>query len=37
MNPQTVKQIVGEKSILAMYRDCLKVVPLMNSDVTKKA
>ena len=33
MNPATVKQILGEKSVLAMYRDCLKVVPLMNSNV----
>jgi hypothetical protein len=33
MNPATVKQILGEKSVLAMYRDCLKVVPLMNANV----
>ncbi len=33
MNPATVKQILGEKSIIAMYRDCLKVVPLMNPNV----
>lgn len=33
MNPATVKQILGEKSMLAMYRDCLKAVPLMNSEV----
>lgn len=33
MNPATVKQILGEKSVLAMYRDCLKVVPLMNPNV----
>lgn len=33
MNPATVKQILGEKSVLAMYRDCLKVVPLMNPSV----
>ena len=34
MNPATVKQILGEKSVLAMYRDCLKVVPLMNPNVS---
>ena len=34
MNPQTVKKILGEKSMLAMYRDCLKTVPLMNQDVS---
>ena len=33
MNPATVKKILGEKSVLAMYRDCLKVVPLMNQNV----
>ena len=33
MNPATVKQILGEKSVLAMYRDCLRVVPLMNQNV----
>ena len=36
MNPATVKQILGEKSIIAMYRDCLKVVPLMNPNVSLK-
>ena len=33
MNPATVKKILGEKSMLAMYRDCLKTVPLMNENV----
>jgi hypothetical protein len=33
MKPGTVKQILGEKSTLAMYRDCLKVVPIMNENV----
>ena len=36
MNPATVKKILGEKSIIAMYRDCLKVVPLMNPRVILK-
>ncbi len=34
MNPNTVKQLLGDKSLIAMYRDCLKVVPLMNPNVT---
>jgi len=37
MNPATVKQILGEKSVLAMYRDCLRVVPLMNSNVRQNS
>jgi hypothetical protein len=33
MNPATAKRILGEKTLLCMYRDCLKVAPLMNPDV----
>ena len=34
MDPNTVKKILGAKSTIAMYRDCLKVVPLMNHNVS---
>ena len=35
MSVHNMKNILGEKSLLGMYRDCLKAVPLMNPHVSQ--